>query len=86
MSVCVLSGVCTALKNDITCCNRNTAAAIVASLVTANAHSKRGKQHWHSTFLIFDSFTCSLNSSLLKPSHVHTYRYVSNRSCDPVRS
>lgn len=85
--VCVLSGVCTALKNDITCCNPNAAAAvIVASLVTVNAHNKRRKQHWHNTFPIFDSFTCSLNSNLLELSHVLTYRYVFNRSCDPVKS
>lgn len=63
-----------------------SAAAVVVSLVTANAHSKNKKQHWHNTFLIFDSFTCSLNSNLLELSHVFTYRYVFNRSCDPVKS
>lgn len=86
MCVCVWSGGCAALKNDITCCNPSAAAAIVASLVTANAHSKREKQPWHSTFLIFDSFAWSLNSNLLELSHVLTYKYVFNRSCDPVRS
>lgn len=87
MCVYVLSGMSAALKSDITCCNPSAAAAaIVASLVTANGHSKRKKQHWHSTFLIFDSFTCSLKSNLLELSHVLTYRYVLSRSCDPVRS
>lgn len=74
--MCVLSGVCTALKNDTTLCNPSAAAAIVASLVTANAHGKRKIKPWHSTFLIFDSFTCSLNSNLLELSHVLTYRYI----------
>lgn len=84
--VCVLSGVCTALKNDTTCCNPNAAAAIVASLVTAQAHSKRKIKPWHSTFLIFDSFTYSLNSNLLELSHVLTCRYIFNWSCDSGRS